>query len=649
MRILSIDIETYSSVDLTKAGVYPYTESEDFQILLLGYAFDDNPVKLIDFTLGDKLPKDLREALVDPLVLKTAFNANFERVCISKFLNLKMEPDQWSCTAVSALRLGLPPSLEGVSTVLKLEEGKLKEGKELIKFFTLPCKKTGENGKVKRNLPQDNLGKWLKFREYCIRDVEVERNIRKILHRYPMIDREKKLWNLDQRINDRGIRIHEEFVNKALTCARTHEDEFLRQASILTGLKNPKSCQQMKMWLFEKGHIKVKSLDKAQVEDLIERVEDPQVKKALDLRRKLSKTSIKKYEAMKRCLSEDGRIRGLLKFYGASRTGRWSGRMVQVQNLPQNNLKDKELARALVLTEDYTSMDTIYGSVTDMLSQSIRTAFIPSRGCRFIIADFSAIEARVIAWLAGEKWRQQVFSTHGKIYEASAAQMFNVPMEAITKESPLRQKGKIAELALGYQGSTGALKAMGAVNMGIKPEELQDLVNNWRRTNPAIVKLWYHIEKAALTAIRDKNTVSFHHGIEFYYKGVMLFIRLPSGRSLAYARPKIEMNTAFNKPVITYEGINQTTRQWGRQSTYGGKLTENIVQAIARDCLGEAMMNLEEKGYAIVMHVHDEVVLDVPYGFGSIEEVKRIMTKDIPWAKGLKLDVEGFEGSYYCK
>lgn len=649
MKVLSIDIETHSSVDLTKAGVYPYTESEDFEILLLAYAFDDNPVKLIDFTLGDELPKALREALVDPQVLKTAFNANFERVCISKFLNLPMEPDQWSCTAVSALRLGLPPSLEGVSTVLRLEEGKLKEGKDLIKFFTVPCKKTGEHGEVKRNLPQDNISKWLKFREYCIRDVEVERNIRRILHRYPIIDREKKLWNLDQRINDRGIRVHEDFVDKALTCARTYEDEFLRQASILTGLKNPKSCQQMKMWLFEKGDIKVQSLCKAQVEDLIEKVEDPQVKKALELRRKLSKTSIKKYEAMKRCLSEDGRIRGLLKFYGASRTGRWSGRMVQVQNLPQNNLKDKELARALVLTEDYTSMETIYGSVTDMLSQSIRTAFIPSRGCRFIIADFSAIEARVIAWLAGEKWRQQVFSTHGKIYEASAAQMFNVPVETITKESPLRQKGKIAELALGYQGSTGALKAMGAVNMGIKAEELQDLVNNWRRTNPAIVKLWYNIEKAALTVIRDKNTVAFHHGIEFYYKGAMLFIRLPSGRSLAYARPKIEINTVFNKPIITYEGINQTTRQWDRQSTYGGKLTENIVQAIARDCLGEAMMNLEEKGYAIVIHVHDEVVLDVPYGFGSIEEVSSIMTKDIPWAKGLKLDVEAFEGSYYCK
>lgn len=649
MKVLSIDIETHSSVDLTKAGPYPYTESEDFEILLLAYAFDDNPVKLIDFTLGDKLPQDLREALVDPQVLKTAFNANFERVCISKFLNLPMEPDQWSCTAVSALRLGLPPSLEGVSTVLGLEEGKLKDGKELIKFFTVPCKKPGEDDEVKRNLPQDNISKWLKFREYCIRDVEVERNIRKILHRYPIIDREKKLWNLDQRINDRGIRVHKDFVDKALTCARTHEDEFLRQASILTGLKNPKSCQQMKMWLFEKGDIKVQSLCKAQVEDLIERVEDPQVKKALELRRKLSKTSIKKYEAMKRCLSGDGRIRGLLKFYGASRTGRWSGRMVQVQNLPQNNLKDKELARALVLTEDYTSMETIYGSVTDMLSQSIRTAFIPSRGCRFIIADFSAIEARVIAWLAGEKWRQQVFSTHGKIYEASAAQMFNVPVESITKESTLRQKGKIAELALGYQGSTGALKAMGAVNMGIRAEELQDLVNNWRRTNPAIVKLWYNIEKAALTAIRDKNTVAFHHGIEFYYKGAMLFIRLPSGRSLAYARPRIEMNTVFNKPFITYEGINQTTRQWDRQSTYGGKLTENIVQAIARDCLGEAMMNLEEKGYAIVIHVHDEVVLDVPYGFGSIEEVSSIMTKDIPWAKGLKLDVEGFEGSYYCK
>ncbi len=649
MSILAIDIETYSSVDLTKAGVYAYTEREDFEILLLAYAFEDEPVEIIDFKLGDRVPKQFLEALTNPNILKTAFNANFERVCISKFFNLSMEENQWSCTAVDAMRLGLPASLEGVSTVLRLEEGKLKEGKDLIKLFTLPRKGDSSAEVYERNLPEDNIKQWLRFREYCKRDVEVERSIRKILERYPMTSEEKRLWNLDQRINDRGIRVHEELLHKALKCARSYEDELLRQASILTGLKNPKSCLQMKTWLFQKEEIKVQSLSKAQVEELLETVDNPEVKKALELKKKLSKTSIKKYEAMERCKSQDGRIRGLLKFYGASRTGRWSGRMVQVQNLPQNKLHDSDLARNLLLQEDYTSLETIYGSVTEVLSQLIRTAFIPSKDCRFIISDFSAIEARVIAWLAGERWRQEVFSSHGKIYEASASQMFNVPLESIQKDSPLRQKGKIAELALGYQGSTGALKAMGAEKMGVKETELKDLVSNWRRTNPAIVKLWYDIERAALTSIRDKTTVAFHHGIEFYYRGAMFFVRLPSGRALAYARPRIEIDTVFNKQIINYEGTNQVTKQWGRLKTYGGKLTENIVQAIARDCLGQAMLELEEKGYATSIHVHDEVVLDVPYGFGSVKEVEKIMTKEIHWAPGLKLAVEAFEGSYYCK
>lgn len=649
MKILSIDIETYSSRDLTKCGVYAYTQAEDFEILLFGYAFDDEEVKIIDLKNEEELPKEVKEALRNPTIFKTAYNANFERTCIAAHFKINMPPEQWKCTAVNALELGLPTSLEATAKCLKLSHQKMTEGKALIRYFCIPCKGTKANGFRNRNLPEHDKDKWNTFKSYCGKDVEVERNIRKQLEKYQITQNEQKLWCLDQKINDMGVKVESELINHALICDSKYQEKLKNEAVTLTGVENPKSTSQMKKWLLQEEGLEIETLSKETVVNLLNEVTNEDVKRALELRQELSKTSIKKYEAMDRALCKDNRIRGLLQFYGANRTGRWAGRLVQVQNLPQNKLKDLDLARNLLKEGQYETLEMLFDSVPDVLSQLIRTAFIPSDNSRFIVADFSAIEARVIAWLAGEKWRMDVFNSHGKIYEASASQMFKVPIETITKGSPLRQKGKVAELALGYQGSKGALLAMGALKMGLNEDELPELVAAWRNSNSKIVKLWSDVEKAAIATVKDKTSVTIQHGIEFSFESGIFFIKLPSGRKLSYVRPSIDIDERFNKPMITYEGAEQGTKQWGRLKTYGGKLVENIVQAIARDCLAEAMIRLDEADYKIVMHIHDEVVLDVPYGFGSLEDVGEIMGTPISWAKGLPLRADAFETNYYKK
>lgn len=647
MRILSIDIETFSSVDLTKCGVYKYTESEDFEILLFAYAFDDEDIKIIDLAQGEKLPKEVIEAIYSPNVFKSAFNAQFERVCLSRYFSMELPIEQWRCSMVHSLTLGLPGSLENVAKCLNLKTQKMDEGKNLIRYFSIPCKPNKSNGGRTRNLPSHDKEKWELFKEYCKRDVEVEREIRRKIENFNMTDIELRLWHLDQKINDCGVNVDMELVKNAIKCDEEYQRELMKEALHLTKLENPNSPTQLKNWLESRG-LEVSSLSKANVEELLDKTKDSTVRRVLELRQEMSKTSVKKYDAMERAMCKDFKIRGLLQFYGAL-TGRWAGRLVQVHNLPRNNMEDLDLARQLLLNGDYETLEILFDSISDVLSQLIRTAFIPSFNSRFIIADFSAIEARVIAWLAGEKWRMDVFNSHGKIYEASASQMFKVPLEEIHKGSPLRQKGKIAELALGYGGSKGALISMGALNMGLTEDELPELVAAWRKSNPNIVKLWWDIENAAISAVKEMETVNMQYGLKFSYRSGILFITLPSGRSLAYIRPRIEIDERFGKDKLTYEGIEPNTRKWGRVDTYGGKLTENIIQAIARDCLAESMLSLDDRGYKIAFHVHDEVVLDVPNNFGSLEEVEDIMGMDISWAPGLPLRAEAFESNYYKK
>lgn len=651
MPILSIDIETYSSLDLRKCGVYAYTEAEDFEILLFSYAFDDEEVKVVDLKSGEEIPIKVLKALSDINVIKTAFNANFERTCLEKHFDLAMPPEQWRCTAVQSLVLGLPSSLDNVAKVLKCSYQKMKEGKTLIRYFSMPCTATKSNGMRERNLPQYHREKWDIYKKYCAIDVEVERNIRRKLENYTMLEKQWKLWQLDQRINDFGVKVDKQLVEKAIKCHKSYEEKLMKEAINITKLGNPNSPAQLKKWL-EKQGIKVDSLSKAKVRELLEQVEEGPINRVLQLRQELSKTSVKKYEAMERALCKDHKLRGLMKFYGANRTGRWAGRLVQIHNLPRNNMKDLEYARKLLKSGDYDMLEILFPSVTDLLSQLIRTVFIPSPGSRFIIVDYSAIEARVIAWLAGQKWVIDTFKSHGKIYEMTASKMFNVPMEHIVKgreEYELRQKGKVATLACGYQGGKGALLAMGALKMGLKEEELPAIVSAWRESNFKIVQLWRQVEKAAITAVNEKKVVSMQYGLKFIYKRGVLFITLPSGRSLAYLTPRIEKDPGFNKLKLTYEGIEQKSKQWGRLSTYGGKLVENIVQAIARDCLAESLLRLDKRGYKTVFHVHDEVILDVPNGFGSLEEVKSIMEKPMDWAPSLPLRAEGFETKYYKK
>ncbi|HBG7258645.1 DNA polymerase [Clostridioides difficile] len=651
MRTLSIDIETYSDLDIKKVGVYRYVDSANFEILLFAYAFDNEEVKVIDLVNDEELPKEVIEALNDNKVIKSAFNANFERTAISKFLNINLKPNEWSCTMIKALTLGLPGSLDSVSKALKFNEDKqkMKEGKALTQYFCKPCKATKVNKGRTRNLPIHDMEKWNKFKEYCKQDVVVEREIRNKLSKYKTTEREIKLWYLDQRINDTGIKVDTELIENAIECDKRYTEKLTKEAIKITGLNNPNSPAQLKKWLSDKVGFEITSLTKESIPEILKQVDDENVVRILELRKLMSKTSIKKYEAMKLAKGNDNRVRGLLQFYGANRTGRWAGRLVQVQNLPQNHIEDLDLARNLLKEGDFDLIELLYDSVPDVLSQLIRTAFIPSEGHRFIVSDFSAIEARVIAWLAGEKWRLDVFNSHGKIYEASASQMFKVPIESIKKGDPLRQKGKISELALGYGGSIGALTSMGAIKMGLDEDELQPLVTTWRNANPNITKFWWDVDKAAKKAIKDRTIVKLQHGIKFIYNPGVLFIELPSSRRLSYLRPKIEPHTTFSGDKITYEGMEQTSKQWKRIDTYGPKLVENIVQATARDCLREAMFNVTDAGYSIVMHVHDELVIDVDKKGGSLEEVNSIMGKEISWAKGLPLKADGYECDYYKK
>lgn len=643
-RTLAIDIETYSDVDLVRSGVYAYTTSPKFEILLFAYSFDDDEVKVIDLATGETLPNEIILALEDEKIIKTAFNANFERVCLSKYLNKKLSAKSWRCTAVQAASLGLPLSLDGVAQVLGLQKQKMKEGKELIKYFSVPCKPTKSNGERNRNYPHHSLERWEVFKKYCAQDVEVEKAIRKRLERYPIITSEQEIYVLDQEINDRGILIDTKLVEKSIECENIHKEDIYAEAQKLTGLENPNSVIQLKQWLLENG-VEVESLSKKTVADLAKDAEED-VQRLLNLRSQLSKTSVKKYEAIERVLCADKRVRGLLQFYGANRTGRWAGRLVQVQNLPQNHIKDLTLARDLVKNGEFETLDMLFDNVSQVLSELIRTAFIPKENHRFIVADFSAIEARVIAWLAEEKWRLDVFNSHGKIYEASASQMFKIPIEEITKTSPLRQKGKISELALGYGGSVGALTAMGALDMGVKEEELQGLVSKWRQANPNITKLWWDIDKAAIKVVKEKSFEVVGKIKIFYEKGIM-FITLPSGRNLSYIKPRLETNK-FGREGITYEGIG-ATKKWERIETYGPKLVENIVQATARDLLAEAMINVDKKGYEIVMHVHDEIIVEISKDKGSLKEVCDVMAIAPEWAKGLPLRADGFECEYYRK
>ena len=647
MQTLSIDIETFSSTDLLKCGVYKYTEAPDFTILLFAYAFNNEPVQIVDLASGEVLPEAVQSALTSPAVLKTAYNANFERTCIAKHFNITVPPGQWECTMVKAGMLGLPMSLDAASKVLNLDAKKDASGKALIRFFSLPCKPTVKNGNRERNLPQHDAEKWQMFKDYCVQDVVVEMSIRERIAYFDATPFEKKLWKLDQEINDRGVLVDLSFVNNAIAQDFENKEKLTAEAIQLTKLDNPNSAAQLKAWLTEEMGEDVSSLKKEAIPAMIKDADCEIVKRVLNLRQEMSKTSVKKYEAMAKAVCKDSRVRGLLQFYGANRTGRWAGRLVQVQNLPQNHLADLDLARKCVASNDLELLELLFGNVPDTLSQLIRTAFVARQGHRFFVGDFKAIEARVIAWLAGERWRMQVFATHGKIYEASAAQMFKVPIESVTKGSDLRQKGKVSELALGYQGGPNALIKMGALKMGVAEDELPKLVKMWRNANKAIVTLWNDVNNAAIAAV-EGNPTTIQHGIRFFMEKDILCIKLPSGRRLMYQSPRLAEGK-FNSQVLSYEGMNQTTKQWCRQDTYGGKLVENIVQAIARDCLAESMLRLDEAGYTIVMHVHDENVLEVPNEFGSLAEVNAIMGRPIPWAKGLPLEADSYETNYYKK
>lgn len=655
--ILSIDIETYSDLDIKKVGGYKY--AENCEVLLFAYARGDAPVQIVDFTAGEELPADVLAALTDNEVMKCAYNAQFERTVLSHFLHRRspdmpfqfLGPVGWSCTMVHALTLGLPGSLDMASKALRLadDKAKMSVGKQLITYFCRPCKPTKVNGGRERNLPKHAPEKWAMFKEYCVRDVVAEREIRKRFASYPLSDREKRLWELDQRINDRGVRIDVQLVSEAIAFDADFKGRIIAQAAELTGLPNPASGKQLRRWIYREEGFAPESLAKDVLPDVIKRAQKPEVKEMLHLKQLMSKTSVKKYEAMQRARCDDGRVHGLLQYYGANRTGRWAGRLVQVQNLPRNSMAELDDARALLRRGDTDAIEMIYDHPLDVLSQLIRTAFVPHKGCRFVVADFSAIEARVIAWLAGEKWRMGVFAEGGDIYCASASKMFGVPVEKHGINGHLRQKGKIAELALGYQGSIGALKAMGADKMGLSDEELQEIVNSWRKASPHIKRLWYDVDAAALRAVRECDVVTLHHGIALSRRKGILFILLPSGRKLAYARPKIEIEPAFNREGITYEGAEQTTGKWARLRTYGGKLVENIVQAIARDCLAVAMTRLEAAGYRIVVHIHDEVVIECPADACDLTDVCRIMGEPIGWAKGLILTADGYITDYYKK
>ena len=645
MQTLSIDLETYSDQPLAKTGVYRYVESPDFEILLFAYSVDGGSVQQIDLACGEKIPPAILAALEDDKVIKWAFNANFERICLSRFLGYPtgdyLEPDSWRCSMVWAAYMGLPLSLEGAGAVLGLEKQKLAEGKDLIKYFCQPCAPTKSNGLRTRNLPKHAPDKWLTFKKYNIRDVETEMSIQARLLKYPVPDSVWEEYRLDQEINDRGVGLDMELVRQAIQMDGRSRSELTQAMKELTSLDNPNSVQQMKQWLADNG-VETDTLGKKAVAELL-KTAPQQLQKVLTLRQQLAKSSVKKYQAMETAVCADGRARGMFQFYGANRTGRWAGRIIQMQNLPQNHLDDLSEARGLVRAGGFDALEMLYEDVPDTLSQLIRTAFVPQEDRKFIVADFSAIEARVIAWLAGEKWRQDVFAQGKDIYCASASQMFGVPVEKHGVNGHLRQKGKIAELALGYGGSVGALKAMGALEMGLQEDELPALVSAWRQANPKIVQFWWAVDHAVMDAVTRKTTTKTH-GIIFSARNGMLFITLPSGRSLAYVKPKIGENR-FGGDCITYEGVG-ATKKWERIDSYGPKFVENIVQATSRDILCYAMQTL--RCCSIVMHIHDEVVIEADRRM-SLQAVCDQMGRTPPWAKGLQLRADGYETDFYKK
>lgn len=658
MRHLNIDLETYSSVDIRSAGLYKYVQSPDFDVLLFAYSVDGAPTIVVDLAQGERIPPDIMAALTDRKVIKHAYNAPFEWYALSKFLDIHPESwvDQWRCTMFHGLYCGYTAGLDATGKALGLPQDKRKmsAGKALIKLFCTPTKPTNKNGNRTRTLPHHEPEKWELFKDYNRQDVETEKEIERRLSSFPVPESEQKLWELDQLINAYGVRVDETLISNALYISDVITEELTAEAMRLTGLPNPNSAIQLAGWLKNQG-LEVDNLQKATVEELIKSTEGD-IKRALEIRQELSKTSVKKYQAMDAAKCEDGRVRGLLQFYGANRTGRWAGRLVQVQNLPRNYLETLGHARELVRSKNIAALKLVYGNVPDTLSQLIRTAFIPSEGNKIVVADFSAIEARVIAWLAGEQWRLDVFSTHGKIYEASASQMFGVPIEKIKKGNPeyaLRQKGKVAELALGYQGAAGALIQMGALKMGLTEDELPDIVRRWRTSNKRIVDLWYKIENAALSVMKTGMPAGVN-GLIFARESDMqsgldfLTITLPSQRKLFYAKPFLTAND-YGKESLNYFGLNQTTKKWEQVPTYGGKLVENIVQAIARDCLAETLKRLSAAGYRIVFHIHDEVVLDVPEKYADLDRVIDIMRQPIDWAPGLPLNADGFVSDYYKK
>ena len=645
MKALEIDIETYSSVNLAKCGVYRYTESPDFEILLFGYSADGSAVKTVDLASGEELPADILHALTDDSVIKWAHNAQFERVCLSRYLGLPqgtyLDPEAWRCSMVWAAYMGLPLSLEGVGAVLGLEKQKLTEGKDLIRYFSVPCSPTKSNGGRTRNMPGHDPEKWSRYKAYNIRDVETEMQIREKLANFPVPDFVWDEYHLDQEINDRGILVDMPFVKQALAIDEITRSRLTEAMRNITNLENPNSVAQMKSWLSDNG-LETDTLGKKTVAALINET-DGDVSGALALRQQLAKSSVKKYQAMANAACADDRCRGMFQFYGANRTGRFAGRMVQLQNLPQNHMGDLSQARALVRAGNMDALDMLYDDIPDTLSQLIRTAFIPAVGKKFYVADFSAIEARVIAWFAGESWRTQVFKDGGDIYCASASQMFKVPVEKHGINGHLRQKGKIAELALGYGGSVGALKAMGALEMGLEEEELQPLVNAWRESNPHIVSFWWDVDAAVKTAVKERRQTTVKE-ITFYYRSGMLFIRLPSGRTLAYVKPRMGENR-FGGESVTYEGVG-STKKWERIESYGPKIVENIVQATSRDILMYAMKNLRE--YRIVAHVHDEIIIEANPEV-SLETVCKEMGRVPPWAEGLILRADGYTCDFYMK
>lgn len=645
IKTLSIDLETFSDVDLSKCGVYKYAEAPKFEILLFGVSVNGGDVVVYDLTNGEKIPEEILAALTDNSVIKWAFNANFERACLSKYLGLPvgeyLDPQSWRCSMIWAAYMGLPLSLAGAGAVLGLPEQKLKEGKELIKYFCVPCAPTKANGGRTRNLPKHAPEKWTKFKAYNKRDVEVEMAIQSRLQKFSVPDFVWEEYVLDQQINDRGIALDMAVVENAILFDERSKSALTLKMQSLTSLENPNSVQQMKQWLSENG-LETDTLGKKAVSELL-KTAPSQLAEVLELRQQLAKSSVKKYQAMKNVVCADGRAHGMFQFYGANRSGRWAGRLIQLQNLPQNHISDLEQARALVKSGNYAAMELLYDDIPDTLSQLIRTAFVPKAGMKFVVSDFSAIEARVLSWLAGEKWRLEVFKNGGDIYCASASQMFRVPVEKHGANGHLRQKGKIAELALGYGGSVGALKAMGALEMGLSEDELQPLVDMWRSSNPNIVRFWWEVDRCVKDTIRQRLPTDTH-GIRFDYRSGMLFITLPSGRRLSYVKPRIGENK-FGGESVTYEGVG-ATKKWERIESYGPKFVENIVQAISRDILCCAMRTL--RNYRICGHVHDELIIECPEDT-NVAEICEMMGRTPPFAKGLPLRADGYECSFYKK